>query len=144
MKNSDKTLWFFSSLFGSVSVAKALVFRDHQHLIRAPCPLWAVPSLCGPRTTYSADPEHVESIWDPGICPHFSPRAALSALPFPALEADCSGCHPTICYSLPAPSHLPLPEPQLFSAGTEIFTSSFTNSCSWLKCLIFPLLFPYT
>lgn len=86
MKNSDETLWFLSSLLGSVSVAKALILRDHQHLIRAPCPLWAVPSVCGPPPTHSADPEHVESTWDPGIHPHLSPQAALSALLLPPLE----------------------------------------------------------
>lgn len=131
MKNSDETLWFLSSLLGSVSVAKAFILRDHQHLIRAPCPLWAVPSFVVPLPHTLL----IQSTWKVlGILeyiPISHPKLPFLLCSFPLWKF----------VSLPTPFHLALPEPQLFSAGTEVFSSAFTNPCSWLKCLIFPLLF---
>lgn len=144
MKNSDKTLWFLSSWFGSFSVAFSLVIRDHQQLIRA-------SYLLGLYCPFVVPLPHTLVIWStwkvPGIpeyVPISHPELPFLLCSFPLWKLTALGCHSTISNNLPTPSRLSLPEPQLFSAGTEIFTSAFTNPCSWLKCWIFNLLFPYT
>lgn len=144
MRNSDKTLCFLSSSFGSFSVAKALVIRDHQQLIRASCPL----GLYRPFVVSLPHTLVIQSLWKvPGIpeyIPISHPELPFLLCSFPLWKLTAPGCHSTVSNSLPTPSLLSLREPQLFSAGTEIFTSAFINPCGWLKCLIFPLPFPYT